>query len=621
MALPGIGRVSYNGLEFDGPMISSKVSIENVRGEDDRAVIYSNVTIEIKATISLGDYSGVACIIHPDDIGSGGYLTITDRIRHMLSQDGKPLIFEDKIFHKFHVNTTFGDGYDLVDVNYGPRTKVGSIVPIMANKAFEVVWSVTAAVGQCPEIIGDGPTGYEVQSWKRDDIKQVCYRVDWSADHRGYTSRTVTGFIEIVSAPALEQPENVITVSADDYRDRLTIHMPKAFRRTENKWSLNEKRDRISFTVVDQECDSPNPYPPGVVAMEVIHKVAIGADSGFTKGVSELSGSCEVANPLPTSEAWEKLYPIIDKRIKAARDAYGGILLTNVSITEYLFARKVSFSISFYKLSASPYGFIKSAGLFTPVSDGNDGWLEWRKSMYGQSETSNDETYERAMPTGGPEETRLPWARRSIANLSYEPSDDKLVTPCTSQPFEVTVHNQRIDPFPNDLQSALKNVCPAPEKSYVKYDNALELVSEQDISCFKEQPIEGTASDTYTKPSTADKEPIPGSQDPDVNRNRMSYSGETIKIWMIGKACRVGVSPEMPEFAKDLIDTKKVVIGKDKSKTSSKKLLGCTVYVRSWKVELTVATELTALLPDLDDLAKKLFKTPVVPEGMEWDEA
>ncbi|MCX7411711.1 MAG: hypothetical protein NTZ32_26850 [Planctomycetales bacterium] len=42
--------------------------------------------------------------------------------------------------------------------------------------------------------------------------------------------------------------------------------------------------------------------------------------------------------------------------------------------------------------------------------------------------------------------------------------------------------------------------------------------------------------------------------------------------------------------------------------------------MRSWRVKLTVATELDAMVAELDDLAKLLFETPVVPEGVEWDE-
>ena len=37
------------------------------------------------------------------------------------------------------------------------------------------------------------------------------------------------------------------------------------------------------------------------------------------QATSELSGFCEVANPYPATLAWERLYPIIDAKIRRAR--------------------------------------------------------------------------------------------------------------------------------------------------------------------------------------------------------------------------------------------------------------------------------------------------------------
>ena len=612
-ALEGIGLVSYNGVVFDGPMISSQVSIENVRGDDDRAVLYSNVSVQIKATVSINQ-----CGVSQADLAGTSYLAMMDKIRFMLSQDGKALAFEDKIFRRFHVNTGGGQYYDLIDVNYGPRVKVGSIVPIVSNRAFEVTWTVVAAVGQCPELVGGLLTGGFVRTWAEGDIKQVVYAVEWSSDHRGYTNRTVSGFIEIVSTPAMHN--DTVLVTAEDYRDRLAIHMPKAFRRTRDTWKLNEKRDRINFQVTDEESDSPNPYPPGVVDIEVTHEVSIGASSGWTKGMSVISGFCEVANPLPASEAWEKLYPIIDTRITAARLAYGGILLTNVRVKESLFSRRVEFNISFYKLSSSPYGFLKSSGMFTPT-DAADTWDAWRKTMFGIDEENNDEEYQRVLANGGRQTTRLPWARRSIANLSYEPSDDIIVTPCTAQPFDVTVHNQRIDPFPNDLQSALRNTCPAANKSYVRYRNKIKMGLRSSIPSFSEMPVVSTAY-APSRPATTDGTQGPSSRHPTEKKNRYSFSGEDFRIVIFGEAMRVGYPPELPQINQDFLDSVdptttqfEMLPRDDQCMHTSKKMLGCTVYGSRWMIEYAVNKSVAAMAADLDDLKKKLFITPVLPGG------
>ena len=605
-SLGGVGKISYNGLLFSGPMISSSVSLENVRGEDDRAVIYTNVSIQIKATIAIQE-----CGIAQSELTGTTYLNMMDKIRHMLSQDGKPLIFEDKVFGQFRVNTSGVSGsFDMIDVNYGPRVKLASITPIASNKAFEVVWSCVAAVGQCPDEAGfaEGEVIGTTQAWEIGDIKQVVYAVEWTADHRGYSSRTTSGFIEIVMCPAVTEGFGLI--SADDYRDRLTIHMPKAFRRTRSTWALNNKRDRINFQVTDAEIDSPNAYPPGVVDIEVTHEVSVGAASGWTKGLSTLRGHCEVANSVPASEAWEKLYTIIDTRITAARVAVGAIFLTNITVKESLFARRVEFSISFYKLSSSPSGFLKGAGMFTATADT---WAEWRETMFGPDEETNGENYTRGTTT-----TRLPWARRSVANLSYEPDDDVIVTPCTLKPFDVTIHNQRAIPFPNDLASAMRNVCPHKQKSYLNYRSRISMSSSDRAIALNEMPTTPTTLNPLEESKNSEGVSAGVSTTADTNnaslQNPTARSG-SFDLTLHVSAARVGYPPELPDVAKKYALNVKTAFGGTASKVATAKYLGCLVYMQKWAVNYTVTMPTNLYATSLDNLAKQLFVTPDAPDG------
>ena len=406
-SLPGLGLISYNGLEFAGPMVNSRASIEPIRGDDDRSVVYHKLTIEIHAIVDIEQ-----CGVQQSELTGTTYLSMLDKIRYMLSQDGQSLKFEDKIFGRLHVNTGGSNYYDLIDVDFGPRVRLGSITPIVSNKTFEIVWSVTAAIGQCPEYDGGDLTGGFVKSWAQGDVKQFVYAVSWSSDYKGYTSRTVSGFIEIVLAPALSA--NFITTSADDYRESLTVAIPYGFRRVANDWTLNEKRDRINFVIRDEEIHSPSPFPADVVDISVSHRVAVGLSSAFQRATATLSGYCEVANGCDTVKAWERLYPIMMSRIESAISINGAIMVIDVVVDEDIYARTVHVEILYQKLGTSPMGFIASAGLFTPVTDT---WSDWRTSMYGPSDTENS--------------AGLPWSRRSVANLSYDPSDDLIVRPCT----------------------------------------------------------------------------------------------------------------------------------------------------------------------------------------------
>jgi len=617
-SLEGIGYIKYNGLTFDGPMISSSVNIESVRDESDRTVMFHRVTIQVKAIVTTNsngaiwqdsETAGSSCGVDPT---SGTYLNMMDRIRWMLSQDGKPLIFEDKIFKRFRVNT--GDDDTLIDVDFGPRVRVGSIVPIASNKAFEVSWTVVASVGQCPHYDGsDNLDGLVSQEWAVGDVKQLCYAVEWTADHRGYSTRTVSGFLEIVLAPAMT--DGIGVISADDYRDRITISMPQAFRRRSSVWRLNEKRDRINFQVTDEEIPSPNPFPPGVTDIEISHEISIGEQAGWTQGRSVISGFCEVANPLPTSVAWERIYPILDTRISAARAAYGGILLTGIRVTEHLFARRVDFSISFYKLSSSPYGFLKSSGMFTATEDN---WSDWRKTMFGEDENTNGATYSDPETSANP--IPLPWSRRAAANLSFEPSDDVLITPCTAQPVSVTVHNQRAIPFPMDLQSALRNVCPLENKSYLLYRSRVNMTDPMKASFFAVMEAEASGPQTEeAKLEDGTATPYQGSEANNARVSRSDRNSAKNEFTLHIRAARVGFPPESPKIMKQFLDDVKITKDGSKGKYTVQKILGCRVYMQEWDVTYVIGKPSKELGTTFGEMFKKIFATVTFPNGDQSD--
>lgn len=601
-ALPGVGKFEYNGLAFTGPMISSKVSIQPVRGDDDRAVIYHAVTIEVHGTFQIA-----FCGQTTDALNTAGtnFLLDIEKIRMMLAQDGKSLKFEDKIFKRFHVNTGTSDAYNLVDVNYGPRVNVTSIEPLMANRAFEIVMSITCAVGVCPELDGSGiPDGAYARAWSIGDIRQVCYGVSWSGDSKGYSSRVVDGFLEIVQCPALEAVPGVLTLTADDYRELVTVSLPEGFRRVVSDYALNEKRDRIKFTIRDEEIQSPNAFPRDVVDISVQHTVGVGAQNAFSKAMSTISGFCEVANPYGSSLAWERVFPIIAARINAARSNVGGIFLSEVRITEDIFSRSVSFSISYYKLGTSPSGFIQSSGMFTPTTDI---WTDWRDSMYGPDENTNN--------------AGLPFSRRSVANLSYEPTDDVIVTPCTSQPFAITVHNQRTSPLPATLASVLRNVCPPKNKSYRSYVNKLRSTVHGGAAVFVEMP---TSSSSYSPriAQTADGSELSSAVNADTFTGRTvdgTSSGPMVEMILEGHGDRLGYPVELPSISKNWAASVKKAPNGSKVETTSRMFLGCRLYASKWTLKYRIAESLVAAATDLGDLTSQLFVTPTYAAGDQAD--
>lgn len=596
-ALPGVGNFSYNGLSFVGPMISSKVSIQPVRGDDDRTVIYNNITVQIHGSFDVGFCGQTTATLN---MAGTKYLADIEEIRMMLSQDGKPLIFDDKVLQKFHVNTGASDPFNVIDVNYGPRVGELSIEPIMANRAFEIVWSVTCAVGVCPEFSGGSPNGSFAKTWSVGDVRQVSYGVSWTGDMKGYSTRVVSGFLEIVQCPQVESTPGKISLSADDYRELVTISLPLAFRRTASEYTLNERKDRITFAVRDEEIQSPNAYPRDVTDISVQHTVGVGSQTAFFKAASTISGYCEVANPYGSSLAWARVFPIIAARINSARSQSGGIFLSDVKITEDLFGRSVTFSISYWKLGTSPSGFIAASGMFTPT---DDTWSEWRDSMYGPDDVTNN--------------AGLPFSRRSVANLSYEPSDDVIVTPCTSQPVLVTVHNQRTTPLPSFLASVLTNVCPPANKSYRSYENRLRSTVRGGAATFTEMPV-GSSSYTPRVPTTSDGTALSSAVNADSFTGRRIDStadGPMVELTLVGHGDRLGYPVELPSISKAWSSAVKKVPNGSVIETTSRMFLGCRLYVAKWSMRYKIAQSLVSAAADLGDLTSTLFVTPSYPAG------
>lgn len=598
-SLNGIGVLKYNGLTFNGPMVSSKVSMEPVRGDDDRAVIYTNVSIEVTALLDIEQ-----CGVAQADLTGTTYLEALEMFRHMLSQSGKPLYFEDKIFGRFRVNT--GVSGDLIDVNYGPRVTLSSITPVGANRAFEVSWRVVAAVGECPTRDGDGLLdGGTSSEYAIGDVKQVCYEVSWSTDVKGYSQRSVSGFIEIVQAPAMNG--DVLTITADDYRERLTVSLPLGFARTTNSYTLNTRRDRIQFSIVDEEIKSPHAYPPDVSEIEITHEASVGRPF-FSKAVSVISGYCEVCAPFTASYAHERLYPIVVSRIQAARATAGPVFLQSAMFKEHLYSPRVDFRVEYYQLQSSLLGFALDSGMFSEFSTGSKAnWENWRQSMYGPDEDTNS--------------SGVPFARRGIADLSFEPTDDVIVTPCQTQPISVTVHNNRILTNPIASISRLANICPPRDKSYIDYQSALVTVSKPGTASLTELPTE---SYTYTPgiPKPSSGESLTNATNTEAQTRRTFESNASApKVEMIleGHAARLGFAVELPEVAASWTqDVSKVPSG-SYIKNSSRNHLGCKVYMTAWKIRYLITQNLVDTATSLGDLHDKLFITTDATTGTQGE--
>lgn len=583
MSLPGIGKLEYNGFAFNGPMVNTNVSIENLRGDDDRAVIQQKITIDVHAFIDTEH-----CNELQEDVETTLLVPI-DKIAAMLSQDGKELVYEDKVFHKLHINTGNTDPYQLLDVDFGPRVKVHSIKPIASNRAFEISWSIETTVGYCPILDEEGQqTGEHMQNWDAGDIKQIVYTVDWTGDEKGYQTRRVTGFLEIVI-----EPGNT-TVTADDYRDRIGFDHAEGYHRVTQNYALNKRRDRLDFTIVDEEIRSQYAYPAGVVEFKMSHSVEVGRDTAYQQSTSSIDGSCEVANGFSTYHAWARVLPVLAERLTAAR-AYSPIMVLNFKVTEDVFGRSVSFSMRYQKLGTSPSGFIRSAGLFNDVQTTD--WANWKTSLDGIYKPLNS---------------------RSVGNMSFDTASDISITPCSPQPANTEIPFSAYKPsWSKPTMSSLSNVLPPPEASYSFYRSTLTVYTKPGAGVFTEMPVYGTSySPTEAKSSDGVV------MNPGLNSYVFSGAGSDslsvgpmVELEFRGAASRLGYAVEIPTVSSGYTAYVSKVPNGSAIKTETKNVLGQQLYMTAWSIRYLVSQSLVDAAGSLGNLSQTLFGVPSDPTG------
>ena len=215
-----VGTLSYNGVDFDG---SSKVTVQvdPVKDESGRTVLYHRHTLNVSATIA-------------DNDSTDGDMRL---IRQRLGEQGAELIF---------INRGFGDdlivnspGGTVRDVKWGPIPEVISWKPIGSLRACEIEWRVTTCVPVCSSTSG-----------MYSGIITINYDMAWSISEKGYTTRTITGYLEI----AMTRSGRSAPDTADRYRDKITPTVPTRFKRSQS-WTLSKDKSRLDFSIVDKEVE------------------------------------------------------------------------------------------------------------------------------------------------------------------------------------------------------------------------------------------------------------------------------------------------------------------------------------------------------------------------------
>jgi len=502
--------IAYNSVHFDPASSHATVAIEYVRDEANRTVVYQRYTITVRAILQ-------------DDDNLDGTLPY---MRQLLEQQGRELIFTGMgLGDDLVVNTPSGQG-GFRDVKWGPIPEVLEWTPLGANLSAEVVWKVTTCIKQCK------------YGRRAEPILAINYDIGYAINVSGGTTRTITGYLEIAQTRFLDS--RLIPESADTYRYKITPGVPSGFARESQNYQVSQDKSRLDFSIVDRSIPSPNPYPPGVVAIASTR--------------NRITATITLAPKIPQVRAYNTFVAIVKQRIKwALQNSQEGVLLDTIEVEENMYGRQVAFSVGYRVLS--PLSELLSAtGLWTPVGD-EWTWKYWHDSM------------------------SIAHSQRGYANQRHFPANDAIVDLCGGDiPWMGEVAEEG-DPKERETK-ALSNTQPPEEKSWVEYDSAVVSTRERPaVRQRVQQAVEyeseevgphDTRGPTYTPPG--------GTSDIIQQSGRGSYN-----VQLIGSAKRAGYPIPKPvlqsvggqtavEVAGDFIQH---VIGN---------FLGVPVYSAAWAI-------------------------------------
>lgn len=348
MPLPGQGTLSYNGVTFDS-LTRTKITGTPVLDEARRTTKWLAWTLEVEGYLS--------------DAASTD-ATMSTR-RQALTKCGQELRYTEKGFGELWVNNG-----RVEDANWGPIPELLSWDPVGSNRSCFVVWRVTTHIPEC-------------EGARYQGLAAFNYEVDFEIDKDAYTSRTISGFLEIAQTRD-RGFGNRVKRTADGYRDLVRPLPLEGFEREVQRFKVSKSKNRLDFTFVDRQ--RPVPLPPGVSSADIEHTVSSSLRDGFQMWTHRLGGPVTVPAGAPRGSAWDKFLLIVASRVLNQRAAKlpehvrdTRLLLDSVTFSEQVTGRASRFEVVYRQLGTPLEVILEASGLWRPIN--GTSFVIWQKSL------------------------------------------------------------------------------------------------------------------------------------------------------------------------------------------------------------------------------------------------
>jgi len=415
--------VTYNGYRFN-EYSNITVNATMQSDESNRTILYNRYRIRVETTIYAddGDVEGKA----------GQHF---ERIRDRLSKQGQQLQIHHEGFGlDFEVNATTLVGKR--DVAFGPKPILLNWDPVGHINAVEVVWECEVCISACNRWTG---------------IMSFNYGATYRIDKAGYTTRTISGHLEI----ALTRVGRSVPDNIEDYRERVVLGPIPNFER-ETTWTISSDKKRADFTIVDSQIKSPNAFPVGVISIRGNHNLNWSRHHGQgAKLPQAIRVSIELAQGQPRSRAIEIFISILQSRWRSAATKK---FIESFSVEEDMFGNTFNMSCGFFNYLTPNKELI---GLFPAMFEAGLGqdlslntWQQWKTSVAGLQ------------------------SHRGQAKLKPNHMEEQIIDMC-SDVIMPSSTGFAAPPFtPTNRPPRIGNEKPSPEKSYIRFDTWVEMSEE-----------------------------------------------------------------------------------------------------------------------------------------------
>jgi hypothetical protein len=369
-------------------------SCKPVYDASQRTVIYIVYSITIKDTIQTD------------------YPTTTDAqlelARVILQAQGGAFTYTGKGFGNFAINVN-----DVYDVVWGP--KVTNVKATMKGNsyAWDIVWTVDVAIPECSTaaFLGTG------------SVLEAVYKVDYAIDKSGYSTQTIDGFIRIAQTRYF-QADHTLHESADDYRENIYPNPIQGFRRNGSRFSLDESKCKLTFSITDEEM--PPNYPgPGIVEARASHRIRNQEPYIMSMFIEIIEATYELAKGVSADNALQAFIQLVHSRTPPDNAKLNQTIVSFETAEPQIYGKtEAQFSITIWtwgggvkqtggpnigKIVNQPGTPLYIGQLWTPVPFNS--WPGWAQSLAFSAFDS-----------------------RGIADLHYDTDNDALVDPCFFPP-------------------------------------------------------------------------------------------------------------------------------------------------------------------------------------------